>query len=280
MFQRRSVAAFFVAGGIAWAAAYDDFSNGQNALHRGDPGAAIAAFSRALGAGDLAAGYLPAAYFGRARAYLQKEQCQPALADVNEALKLRGNDAESYVLRAETEICLNQQEAAFADFEQALRLRPSEHVYEQYAFQQWAAGLFAAAAGNFEAAVNASSESNPHLPYLILWYALAADRAGALDRKALAAHARKIDSDDWPGPLVELYLGKLTAERAESAAADRNTQIDAQHKCEAYFYLAEWQLAAGDRDGAKARLDQAVATCPHDFLEYSASMLEQKRQAK
>lgn len=276
-----AVAAMFVAAGsAAFAAAYDDFSAGQNAIHRGDPDAAIAAFSHALAAGDLAPGYLPATYSGRARAYLQRGQCQDAVGDLDAALKLRSNDAEAYVLRAEAEICLNKQDAAFADFAEAVRLRPTAQVYEQFAFQQWALGQFGGAAANFEAAVVASSKSNPHLPYLILWYAMTADRAAALDKGILAKHVRDIDEDDWPGPLLELYLGKMPISEVETKAADRNPQTDGERKCEFGFYLAEWNLARGKGDAAKPLLENVVTNCPHNFLEYGAAVIEQRRQTK
>ena len=279
--RRWMVAAVMVAAsGAALAAAYDDFSAGQNAIHRGDPDAAIAAFSHALAAGDLAPGYLPATYSGRARAYLQRGRCQDAVGDLDAALKLRSNDAEAYVLRAEAEICLKKQDAAFADFAEAVRLRPTVQIYEQFAFQLWALGRFDGAASNFEAAVAASSKSNPHLPHLILWYAMTADRAAALDKGILAKHVRDIDEDNWPGPLLELYLGKLTVSQVETKAADRNPQTDGQQKCELSFYLAEWNLARGKGDAAKPLLENAVNNCPHNIMEHSAAVIEQRRQTK
>jgi lipoprotein NlpI len=268
------------AGSAAFAAGYDDFSAGQNAIHRGDPDAAIAAFSHALAAGDLAPGYLPATYSGRALAYLQRGKCQDAVGDMDAALKLRSNDAEAYVLRAEAEICLKKQDAAFADFAEAVRLRPTVKIYEQFAVQQWAVGQFGGAAANFEAAIAASSKSNPHLPYLILWYAMTADRAAALDQAILAKHMRDIDEDNWPCPLLELYLGKLTADRATAMAVDRNPQTDGEHKCELGFYLAEWNLARGKGDAAKPLLENAVNNCPRTFMEYGAAVIEQRRQTK
>lgn len=272
--------AFLAVNAAAWAASYDDFSAGQNAIHRGDPDAAIAAFSRALAAGDLAPGYLPATYSGRARAYLQRGRCQDAASDMDAALKLSSNDAEAYVLRAEAESCLKQQDAAFADFAEAIRLRPTGQIYEQFAFHLWAIGQFGAAAVNFEAAVTASSKSNPRLPHLILWYAMTADRAAALDQALLAKHVRDIDSDNWPGPLLALYLGKLTVDRVTAKAVDRNPQTDGEQKCELAFYLAEWNLARGNSDAAKPLVEKAVNNCPHNFLEYLAAVVEQRRQAK
>jgi lipoprotein NlpI len=196
------------------------------------------------------------------------------------ALKLRSNDAEAYVLRAEAEICLKKQDAAFTDFAEAVRLRPTAQIYEQFAFQQWAVGQFGGAAANYEAAVVTSSKSNPHLPYLILWYAMTADRAASLDQAILAKHVRDIDEDNWPGPLLELYLGKLTVDQATAKAADRNPQTDGEHKCELSFYLAEWNLARGNGDAAKPLLENAVQNCPQSFREYGAAVIEQRRQTK
>ena len=100
--NRVLTAAFLVAVGAssALAAGYDDFSRGVNANNRGDADAAISAFTAALAAGDLAPGYVPNAHFGRARAYLQKDKCAEALADLDAALKIAADNSDFLVVRA------------------------------------------------------------------------------------------------------------------------------------------------------------------------------------
>jgi lipoprotein NlpI len=260
----------------AAATGYDEFSRGVNATNRGEADTAIAAYSAAISAGDLPSAYMPTAYMGRARAYLRKGKCEQALADLTEYDKLKPDDAQSYALRAGADLCLHKMDDAQASFAAAIRLRPTAILYEEYASLQWNLGLFAKAAENYAHAFDLVAKDNQHRPYLVIWYAMSADRAGTLDQATL--DKAKLGSD-WPVPLVELYRGRTTVEKVFRAAADSDAQIAINQKCEADFYVAEWQLARNNREAAKPLLDQAVSECPHNFVEYFAAQTELKRKA-
>lgn len=269
---------FAVGAGSALAAGYDDFSSGVNANNRGDADAAISAFTAALTAGDLAPSYVPNAHFGRARAYLQKGKCAEALADLDEVIKLKADDVDAYVMRGAANECLNKSDAAQVDFNAAIGLRPNAAVYKSLAHYQWNLGLFPQAAANYAQAVKLAVKDNPHSPYTLLWYAMSADRAGTLDRAAFVADVSKLDIDDWPAPLLDFYSGKTAADKVYSEAASRDAQTATNQKCEADFYIGEWQLARKDGAAARPLLQQAVSECPHNFLEYFAAQVELKRQ--
>jgi len=269
---------FAVGGGSALAAGYDDFSRGVNANNRADPDAAISAFTAALAAGDLAPGYVPNAHFGRARAYLQKDKCADALSDLDEAIKLKADNVDAYLMRGVANACLNKPDAALADFNAAIALRPNATLYETVARFQWNYGSFPQAAGNYAQAAKLAAKDNPHRPFTLLWYAMSADRAGTLDQVMFAADVSKLDIDDWPAPLLDLYRGKTTADKVYREAASRDAQTAANRKCEADFYIGEWQLARKNEAAAKPLLQQAVSECPHNFVEYFAAQVELKRQ--
>ena len=277
--NRVLAAALFVAvgAGSALAAGYDDFSRGVNADNRGDADAAIPAFTAALAAGDLAAAYVPNAHFGRARAYLQKNKCADALADLDEVIKLKADNVDAYLLRGAANACLNKPDAAVADFNAAIGLRPTAALYEAVARFQWIYGHFPQAAENYAQAAKLAAKDNPHRPFILLWYAMSADRAGTLDQVMFAADVTKLDIDDWPAPLLDFYRGKATADDVNRKAANRDAQIATGQKCEADFYIGEWQLARKNEDAAKPLLQQAVSECPHNFIEYFAAQTELKR---
>lgn len=270
--------ALVLAGAGASAASYDDFSQGVNALNRGDADAAITNFTAALKSGDLAASYLPTAYLSRARAYLSKDRCAEALADLDSVITLRSDSVEAYVERAGANVCLGKNDAAVADFQTAVRLRPSTFTFETFGRYQWRFGHFAEAAQNYAHAVELVSDSAPHGPYLVLWYAMSADRAGSLDQQRLTDFARKLDRSDWPVPLLDLYRGKSTVEEVNKEALDHNEKVAANQKCEADFYVAEWEISRRNQGAAKSLLQQAVNECPHTFVEYFAAQTELKRQ--
>lgn len=278
--RRALAAALFLAActGAAFAAAYDDFSRGVNANNRGDADAAISSFSAALAAGDLAPGYVPNARFGRARAYLQKDKCAEALSDLDEVIKLKADNIDAHVLRGAANACVNKPDAALADFNAAIGLRPSAALYEAVARFQWNYGYFPQAAEGYAQAAKLAAKDNPHRPFTLLWYAVSADRAGTLDQVKFAADVTKLDVDDWPAPLLDLYRGKMSVDKVYHEAASRDAQTATNQKCEADFYIGEWQLARKNEVAAKPLLQQAVSECPHNFIEYFAAQVELKRQ--
>jgi lipoprotein NlpI len=269
---------FSIGAGSALAAGYDDFSRGVNANNRGDADTAIPAFTAALAAGDLAPGYIPNAHFGRARAYLQKDKCADALADLDEVIKLKVDNVDAYLLRGAANACMNKRDAALADFNAAIGLHPSAALYEAVARNQWNYGYFPQAAEGYAQAAKLAAKDSPHRPFTLLWYAMSADRAGTLDQVKFAADVSKLDVDDWPAPLLDLYRGKMSVDKVYHEAASRDAQTATNQKCEADFYIGEWQLARKDDASAKRLLQQAVSECPHNFIEYFAAQLELKRQ--
>ena len=63
------------------AAGYDDFTSGMTANLRGESERAVASFTAALAAPDLVPAYKPAAYRGRAAAYLALEAVESLIED-------------------------------------------------------------------------------------------------------------------------------------------------------------------------------------------------------
>ena len=70
---------------------------------------------------------------------------------------------------------------------------------------------------------------------------------------------------------MELFLGRKSLQAAEAAASKP------EERCEAQFYIGEWQrLQHADAQAAKA-LQTAIDTCPKDFVEYRGAVEELKR---
>ena len=58
-------------------------------------------------------------------------------------------------------------------------------------------------------------------------------------RQAPAAKAAaKLKPDDWPYPIVDLYLGRKSLQAVEAAATKP------EQRCEAQFYIGEWYSSA------------------------------------
>jgi rhomboid protease GluP len=76
---------------------------------------------------------------------------------------------------------------------------------------------------------------------------------------------------DWPYAVYELYLGRRDS-AATLAAAQKPPE-----RCEAQFYIGEWQLLQGDSAAAKQRFEEAVGSCPKSFVEYTGAQAELRR---
>ncbi len=269
---RYAVVALVFLVGSASAAAYDDYFRGVEAMRAGDVKLAISSYSSALTAGDLAPAYVPNAYVGRAQAYLQTQQCASALADVNAALKLRPQYLDAYMVRARANGCLGNADAALADLNAALAISPIAPLYRMRGDFHWYRGEFAPAADDYAQAFKLA----PKASYNLLWFAISAARAGTFDATAFAKKVSALDADDWPAPLLDFMRGKETVDAVYKAAAEGDAGAATNQKCEADFYVAEWQLGS-NAAAAKTLLQQAVTECPHNFVEYRAAREDIKR---
>jgi lipoprotein NlpI len=93
----------------------------------------------------------------------------------------------------------------------------------------------------------------------------------------LEGNAAQIKLTEWPGPVINLYLGKATAATVLTAAVDSDAKKDQGRHCEAYFYLGEQALIAGKRVEAKGLFQQSLDTGLTTDSEYTGAQAELKR---
>ena len=138
----------------------------------------------------------------------------------------------------------------------ALSMRGYAHFYR---------GDFADAAAD----LSRVAASTPY-PYPGLIGFLAASRAGQA-APDLEATVQRMKGRDWPYAVFELFLGQRDP-AATLAAAGKPAE-----RCEAQFYVGEWQLIKGDRAAARQHFAEAVGICPKSFIEYNAAQGELRR---
>ena len=272
--MRRYWLAMFLAvtGSVAaFAASYDDFARGLSDNQHDDSAAAVTDFTAALDAGDLAPGVVPLAWRGRGLAHVRLGHCKLALADLDEALKLRPDDLDAQVFHAEAHLCANEPAAAIADYTALLDKHQNADVYGMRGRVRLRNGDFAGAVDDFskEAAIQ------PTNPYAQLWLFIARHHAGSFDAKLAATEADRFSSHVWPGAVLLLYTGYEKPDDVLAIAA-RGEQKAAEYElCEADFYIGEYLLATGALPAdVKARFDSAVARCPKGFVEGRAAAIE------
>lgn len=256
--------AFLATGAGALASGYDDYMRGFQARRAGNMDAALTAYTAALAAPDLAATYLPDAHVGRADVLLRKGRCAEAITDLDAALAARPALIEALTLRAGAHTCLNQKEAALADYDAAVAATPTTVLFSTRAEFRWRQGDFAAAAEDYMKAVKAQNKRTfePRQgQYALLGYAISAARAKTFDAAAFAAAAQTLPDDEWPAPLIDVIAGKIKIEAVQREATHGENDAPAFRRCQADYYIGEWKYAGGDPAG-KAMLLELESICP------------------
>jgi tetratricopeptide (TPR) repeat protein len=135
----------------------------------------------------------------------------------------------------------------------------------------------------------------PHIYQLIVWQHVARQRAGDDDRSefqdslrqlgaalkgadlltgAVSAQNMTASRVEWPGPVIDLFLGLKTPEQlAAIATAATDAFTPARRKCDVDFYSGLLALNTKSPE-ARAMLERAAANCPANALEGVAAKLE------
>lgn len=259
------------------AAGYDDFTRGMTANLRGDSATAVVSFSAALAASDLVPVYKPAAFRGRASAYLAQDKCSEALADLKAYEGLKKPDNTVIALRVWAELCLKDAVAARKDLDTVAQGKLDVADLWDFSRLEWRYGLFDDATATAREAFKIADKKQYGTAYILLWQALSAVRAGKLDAGAIAVSLAELKLDDWPGPILDLYLGKQTPAGVQKEASSWRESKETAQRCEANFYTAEWYLGRNDTAAATPLLLAVNEKCPIDFIELTAARAELKR---
>jgi len=109
--------------------------------------------------------------------------------------------------------------------------------------------------------------------YAMLSRYLARSRVGEAEaaETELATNASSLKTKEWPFPVVEFHLG------TRSPAATLDATSKPVERCEAQYFIGEWQLVKGHAADAEAALDSALETCPKYLRMHTYALAELKR---
>lgn len=210
-------------------------------------------------------------YRRRASAYEMNGNYDLALQDCNMGIQVDSNDAGGFLCRGGIYFVTDRWPDAKKDLDQALKLDPKfAFAYRIRALVEFYSGDSAGALYDLRKAV----ELEPSDSYGAIWLEITSRRGGKSG--VLGEFLPNLDMSEWPAPLVELMMGRTTAEAALEAAKSSNPKLDREQRCEANFYIGEWQSLNGSQDKARELFGYAVANCPHHFLEWAPARLELK----
>jgi predicted aspartyl protease len=104
---------------------------------------------------------------------------------------------------------------------------------------------------------------------LLLYIARVRSGQAELAKSELAATFGRSDSDEWPKPIADFYLGTLSADKLLAQAADDRKQ-GKERRCEALSAMGDWHRAHAQPEQAKALDAQLKASCSDGAQTFTA----------
>ncbi len=162
---------------------------------------------------------------------------------------------------------------AVQDFNEAIRLQPYyATAFNNRGFARFVLGEFASAASD----LGRGLQINPSYPYAALWRYIALAHARQPYRRDLEQRQTQIGLQNWPGPIIELFLGTASPADVKAAMGAAPGQ-EASRACEVGFYIGEYRLIQGDDAGALSLLQNAAQGCSRESIEFYGAQAELKR---
>ena len=204
-------------------------------------------------------------FFSRGNAYATKGDYDRAIPEYDEAVRVNPEFAEAFINRGNMYREKGDFDRAVQDYDQAIQVNPDNVLaLNNRGFTKFLMGKFSDAGTDFSLSVDLDFKD----AYLPLWLHLARANAGQADPDEFARNTAKLDHSIWPGPVIRLYLGRVTPEETLTLAengVEGKTRRD--RTCQAKFYVGEYLLSRGDVDTARLALQEASSICSHTFLE-------------
>jgi len=217
------------------------------------------------------------AYYDRGQAYNSKGDYDRAIQDFNEAIRLNPNHSSDYYSRGSAYYNKGDYDHAIQNYSEAIRLNPHFALfYEKRGDAYFAQSNLTAAITDFEHAISAAPSSRTAV-FAALMLQVTMKRLGRDDAQQLATVAAAADLSKWPGPVLKLNLGQMTADQVMVAAAHADADLLKWQVCEANYFTGEDALFHHQRAKALARFQAARDGCPKEDTTYALARTELKR---
>jgi tetratricopeptide (TPR) repeat protein len=230
---------------------------------------AVADFNKAI---DLDKNF-PVAYANRGYSTQLLGNPSAAEADFSKAIMLEDDNPLFHSLRGTCRLSLGNTAGAIEDYNDAIRLLPENAVvHADLGFAKYFSKDYPGAASAFEQAIQVDENvrqaqgGRPNqMLYLNPWRSWALVLSGKSDAAAEVAEAsaKKPEKErDWIDEQVLFLNGKEVSEKDLVEFVNKEPNADRKNKqlCEAYYFIAERRMQAGDKENATTFYQRVLQT--------------------
>ncbi len=272
------------------------------------PDLAIHYCSKAIESGELSNENLAETFNNRGRLYDDTGDYGRAISDYDEAIRLEPDNAHAFNNRGVSYRNWGDDDRAIGDYDEAIRLKPDYGPF--FSNRGWAylyKGDYERAIADYDMAIFLKPDDtgaifgrgyakfdlnrftdavtdlaqavkhNPKDSYSVIWLYLAQARAGQGGLDNLRANATHVDLDEWPGPVVLMFLSMTTVEAVAAMGSASTTKAEREKRCEATFYVGQYYMLRNQREQAAEYFRATVATGVTHFIEYNSAKSELER---
>jgi tetratricopeptide (TPR) repeat protein len=203
----------------------------------------------------------------RSAIYRRMGNFDAALSDADYIINIAPKAANGHYAKAATLQAMGRFDDALAAIDMELDLFPNSVIaLMKKGTIQWSAKRF----GDADATFGKVQAMDAAYGYAAIWRAIAIRSAG---RDVTPDVFEKVDAVSWPGPVIGLYRGRLSATDVMQAAASDSAKARGQ-LCEANFFVAQWDLLDGKQALARPLLARVLQNCPFDSTERAAAAVQ------
>ncbi len=213
-------------------------------------------------------------YDSRAELYLWSGQTDKALADYKQAIFEEPTQPSPHMALGKAYSSLFRFDEALAEFKLGVVYSDSAADRRIRGYTEQEMGRDDDAAADF----NAALAIDPKDIYAAMGLHLVRLRAHKDDKAELARHAAAIPSPNWPRPVLDYQLGRLTRDQLLVAIRKVDGQDTVGERlCVVNYFTGIMALDRGDRAAGIAALRAAAQSCPPGFLEHGMAAWALKR---
>lgn len=112
-----------------------------------------------------------------------------------------------------------------------------------------------------------------------LWLWAARKRVGQPADPKLQARRKAVDASRWPAPVMDHFLGHITAAQLLRKGRNTDARVQNEQLCEAHYYIGMRHLVDGQKAAAKRSFERTVKFQITSFIEHMRALAELDRLA-